>query len=124
MSSLFTESGVFGSAPAGVYVPVLKRVSHGSIRMVFSDLPSALGTRISQPLFPHQRKVIRDGSAADAVVVPARTAAAAAPAPSNPRLLNSVFMAPRNTNARPLSKIDGGRAYGFSAPSSARADKH
>src|SRR3954454_20791972 len=94
MSALFTESGVRGSAPAGVYVPVLNRVSHGSMRIVL--VPAGPGTRISQPLFPHHRSVIRDvprgAEAAEAPETPARIVAAAAPAPNSPRLLSPVFM--------------------------------
>jgi hypothetical protein len=76
-----------------VYVPVVNRVSHGSMRIVFGPM------RISQLLFPHQRSVIPEPVIPEPVIpeaaravagVPARMAAAAAPAPNSPRLLNPV----------------------------------
>src|SRR3569833_3481648 len=94
MSALFPESGGRGSAPAGVYVPVLNRVSHGSMRTVL--VPAEPGTRISQPLFPPHRSVIRDvprgAEAAEAPGTPARIVAAAATAPHRPRLQRPVFI--------------------------------
>jgi hypothetical protein len=90
-------SGVRGSAPAGVYVPVLKRVSHGSMRIVFAPM------RISQPLFPHQRSTMPEPPAAEAAGgAPARIAAAAALAPNSPRLLNPLSIP--DTRPRPAPR--------------------